>query len=89
MAKDRFVFEASHGTAPKYAGQNKVNPGSLILTAAMMLDTIGLKEADALITKGVAEAIEQKTVTYDLERLMEGATTVSTSGFGEKIIENM
>ena len=89
MAKDRFVFEASHGTAPKYAGQNKVNPGSLILTAAMMLDTIGFKEADALITKGVAGAIEKKTVTYDLERLMEGATTVSTSGFGEKIIENM
>ena len=89
MAKDRFVFEASHGTAPKYAGQNKVNPGSLILTAAMMLDTIGFKEADALITKGVAGAIEKKTVTYDLERLMEGATTVSTSEFGEKIIENM
>ena len=89
MAKDRFVFEASHGTAPKYANQNKVNPGSLILTAAMMLDTIGFKEADALITKGVAGAIKKKTVTYDLERLMEGATTVSTSGFGEKIIENM
>lgn len=89
MAKDRFVFEASHGTAPKYAGQNKVNPGSLILAAAMMLDTIGFKEADALITKGVAGAIEKKTVTYDLERLMEGATTVSTSEFGEKIIENM
>jgi isocitrate dehydrogenase len=89
MAKGTFVFEASHGTAPKYAGQNKVNPGSLILTAAMMLDTIDFKEADALITKGVAGAIEKKTVTYDLERLMEGATTVSTSGFGEKIIENM
>ena len=89
MAKGTFVFEASHGTAPKYAGQNKVNPGSLILTAAMMLDTIGFKEADALITKGVAGAIEKKTVTYDLERLMEGATTVSTSEFGEKIIENM
>jgi len=89
MAKDRFVFEASHGTAPKYSGQNKVNPGSQILTAAMMLDTIGFKEADALITKGVAGAIEKKTVTYDLERLMEGATTVSTSEFGEKIIENM
>ena len=89
MAKGRFVFEASHGTAPKYAGRNMVNPGSLILTAAMMLDAIGFKEADALITKGVAGAIEQKTVTYDLERLMEGATTVSTSGFGEKIIENM
>lgn len=89
MAKDTFVFEASHGTAPKYANQNKVNPGSLILTAAMMLDRIGFKEADALITKGVAGAIKKKTVTYDLERLMEGATTVSTSGFGEKIIENM
>jgi isocitrate dehydrogenase len=89
MAKGTFVFEASHGTAPKYANQNKVNPGSLILTAAMMLDTIGFKEADALITKGVAGAIKKKTVTYDLERLMEGATTVSTSEFGEKIIENM
>ncbi|MFQ5685632.1 MAG: isocitrate dehydrogenase (NADP(+)) [Candidatus Scalindua sp.] len=89
MAKGTFVFEASHGTAPKYANQNKVNPGSLVLSAAIMLDTIGFKEADALITKGVAGAIEKKTVTYDLERLMEDATTVSTSGFGEKIIENM
>lgn len=89
MAKDTFVFEASHGTAPKYADQNKVNPGSLILTGAMMLDTIGFKKATELIIRGVSGAIAQKTVTYDLERLMEGATTVSTTGFGEKIIENM
>ena len=66
-----------------------MNHGSLILTAAMMLDTIGFTEADNLIRKGVAGAIEQKTVTYDLERLMEWVTTVSTSEFDEKIIVNM
>jgi isocitrate dehydrogenase len=89
ISDDIFIFEASHGTAPKYANQNKVNPGSLILTGGMMLNTIGFKEAEDLILKGIAKAIAQKTVTYDLERLMEGATKLSTSEFGEKIIENM
>ncbi len=89
ISDDIFIFEASHGTAPKYANQNKVNPGSLILTGGMMLNTIGFKEAEDLILKGIGKAIAQKTVTYDLERLMEGATKLSTSEFGEKIIENM
>ncbi len=84
-----FIFEASHGTAPKYANQNKVNPGSLILTGGMMLNTIGFKEAEDLILKGIGKTIAQKTVTYDLERQMEGAIKLSTSEFGEKIIENM
>ncbi len=89
ISDDIFIFEASHGTAPKYANQNKVNPGSLILTGGMMLNTIGFKEAEDLILKGIAKSIAQKNVTYDLERLMEGATKLSTSEFGEKIIENM
>ncbi len=89
ISEDIFIFEASHGTAPKYANQNKVNPGSLILTGGMMLNTIGFKEAEDLILKGIAKSIAQKNVTYDLERLMEGATKLSTSEFGEKIIENM
>ena len=89
ISDDIFIFEASHGTAPKYANQNKVNPGSLILTACMMLNTIGFKEAEDLIIKGLSKAIVQKTVTYDLERQIEGATKVSTSEFGEKIIANM
>jgi len=83
------MFEATHGTAPKYAGQNKVNPGSLILSAEMMLRHLGWKEAADLIVKGVSAAIEEKTVTYDFERLMTGATLVSTSGFGEAIISHM
>jgi isocitrate dehydrogenase len=89
MSNDIFLFEASHGTAPKYANQNKVNPSSLILTGGMMLNTIGFKEAEDLILKGISKAIAQKTVTYDLERQMEGATKLSTSEFGVKIIENM
>ncbi len=89
ISDDIFIFEASHGTAPKYANQNKVNPGSLILTGGMMLNTIGFKEAEGLILKGIGKTIAQKTVTYDLERQMEGATKLSTSEFGEKIIENM
>lgn len=83
------LFEATHGTAPKYAGQNKVNPGSIILSAEMMLTHLGWVEAANLITKGVERAIEAKTVTYDFERLMDGATLVSTSGFGDAIIKNM
>ncbi len=89
MSDDIFIFEASHGTAPKYANQNKVNPGSLILTGGMMLNTIGFKEAEDLILKGIGKTITQKNVTYDLERQMEGATKLSTSEFGKKIIDNM
>jgi isocitrate dehydrogenase len=83
------VFEATHGTAPKYAGQDKVNPGSLILSAVMMLEHMGWNEAADLVNKGLEGAVEAKTVTYDLERQMEGATKVSTSQFGEAIIQHM
>ncbi len=83
------VFEATHGTAPKYAGQNKVNPGSLILSAEMMLRHLGWTEAADLIVKGMKGAINAKTVTYDFDRLMTGATLVSCSGFGDEIIKNM
>lgn len=83
------MFEATHGTAPKYAGQNKVNPGSIILSAEMMLRHMGWVEAADLIIKGVSKAIEAKTVTYDFERLMPGAQLVSASGFGEAIISHM
>ena len=83
------VFEATHGTAPKYAGQDKVNPGSLILSAVMMLEHMEWNEAADLVNKGLEGAVEAKTVTYDLERQMEGATKVSTSQFGEAIIQHM
>ncbi len=83
------VFEATHGTAPKYAGQNKVNPGSIILSAEMMLRHLGWKEAADLIVEGVSHAIESKTVTYDLERLMDNATLVSCSGFGDAVIKGI
>ena len=83
------VFEATHGTAPKYAGQDKVNPGSLILSAEMMLRHLGWVEAADYIIKGMEGAIEAKTVTYDFERLMDGATCVSCSGFAGAIIKHM
>ena len=83
------MFEATHGTAPKYAGQDKVNPGSLILSAEMMLRHLGWSEAADLVVKGMANAIAAKTVTYDLERLMQGATLMSCSGFGEAVIKGM
>jgi isocitrate dehydrogenase len=83
------VFEATHGTAPKYAGQDKINPGSLILSGAMMLDHIGWVEAADLVRKGIAKAISDKQVTYDLERQMEGATLLKCSEFGRAIIERM
>jgi isocitrate dehydrogenase len=83
------VFEATHGTAPKYAGQDKVNPGSLILSAEMMLRHMGWDEAADCIIKGMSAAIEAKTVTYDFERLMEGAKTVSCSGFADAMIKHM
>jgi isocitrate dehydrogenase len=83
------VFEATHGTAPKYAGLNKINPGSVILSGVMMLDHMGWKEAGALIVHGMEQAIKSRTVTYDLARQMPGATEVSTSGFADAIIAGM
>lgn len=83
------LFEATHGTAPKYTGQDKVNPGSLILSAEMMLRHMGWIEAADLIIDGIKAAISSKNVTYDFERLMDGATKVSCSGFGDEIIKGM
>ncbi len=83
------VFEATHGTAPKYAGQDKVNPGSLVLSAEMMMRHLGWNEAADLIIKGMNGAIQNKTVTYDFERLMEGATLLSCSEFGRAVINAM
>lgn len=83
------LFEATHGTAPKYAGQDKVNPGSLILSGVMMLEHIGWDEAGDLVIKGMEETIGQKKVTYDLERQMTGATKVSTSEFAGIMVDNM
>ena len=83
------LFEATHGTAPKYAGQDKVNPGSLILSAEMMLRHMGWNEAADLIIDGMNGAIQAKTVTYDFERLMDGATLLSCSEFGDQIIAKM
>ena len=83
------LFEATHGTAPKYAGQDKVNPGSIILSAEMMLRHMGWIEAADLIVKGMEGAINAKTVTYDFERLMEGAKLLKCSEFGDAIIKNM
>ena len=83
------LFEATHGTAPKYAGLDKVNPGSLILSAVMMLEYMMWNEAAEAIVRAVAATIKQKKVTYDLARMMEGAHEVSTSGFAEAIVANM
>jgi len=83
------LFEATHGTAPKYAGKDVVNPSSVILSGRMMLEYMGWKEAADLIGKGIGKTIQEKRVTYDFARLMEGATKVSTSAFGERIIHNM
>ncbi|MHC4787754.1 MAG: isocitrate dehydrogenase (NADP(+)) [Planctomycetota bacterium] len=83
------LFEATHGTAPKYAGMDKVNPSSLILSARMMLDYVGWREAAELILKGLKGAVAQKTVTYDLERQMEGATLVKCSEFARAVVANM
>ncbi len=83
------VFEATHGTAPKYANKNKINPGSVILSGVMMFDYMGWKEAAALIVQGVENAIKRKRVTYDLARQMPGATEVSTSDFGEAVVAGM
>ncbi|RKY00569.1 MAG: NADP-dependent isocitrate dehydrogenase, partial [Spirochaetes bacterium] len=83
------VFEATHGTAPKYAGLDKVNPGSLILSGEMMLRYMGWDEAADLIIKGLERTIEDRIVTYDFARLMENAKEVSCSGFAEAVIQRM
>src|SRR5690606_9700256 len=83
------IFEATHGTAPKYAGQDKVNPGSVILSGEMMLRHLGWDEAADLIIKGREGAISAKTVTYDLARLMTDATEIKCSEFGDAIIRHM
>ena len=83
------IFEATHGTAPKYAGKDMVNPSSVILSGVMMFEYLGWQEAADLIVKGLEKSIINKTVTYDFHRLMEGATKVSCSGFGEAIINEM
>jgi isocitrate dehydrogenase len=83
------VFEATHGTAPKYADKDVINPGSVMLSGVMMFRYLGWNEAADLIESGLERTIEQKKVTYDFERLMPGATKVSTSKFGDSIIDNM
>jgi isocitrate dehydrogenase len=83
------VFEATHGTAPKYADKDVINPGSVMLSGAMMFEFMGWKEVAALIESGIAKTIQQKKVTYDLERMMEGAKKLKTSEFAAAIIENM
>jgi isocitrate dehydrogenase len=83
------IFEATHGTAPKYAGQDKVNPGSVILSGVMMLEYLGWQEAADLIVKGLEAAISTKQVTYDFHRMMEGATLLKCSEFAKEIVKNM
>ena len=83
------IFEATHGTAPKYANEDKVNPGSIILSGEMMLQYLGWPEAADLIVKGVKDAIAAKTVTYDFARLMDNATEVKCSEFGDAVIAAM
>jgi len=83
------IFEATHGTAPKYADQDKVNPGSVVLSGEMMLRYMGWVEAADLIVKGMEGAIQAKTVTYDFERLMQGATLLKTSEFADEVIRHM
>ncbi len=82
-------FEATHGTAPKYADKDVINPSSVMLSGVMMFDFMGWTQVGKLIETGIERAIGQKRVTYDLERMMEGATKVTTSGFADAIIENM
>jgi len=83
------LFEATHGTAPKYTGMDKVNPGSLILSGTLMLEHLGWNEAAEMIVRGIEKTIQQKRVTYDLHRQMEGATKLKCSEFGRAIVENM
>ncbi len=89
MSDTHAVFEATHGTAPKYAGQDKVNPGSVILSGVMLLEHLGWQEAADLVVLGLKRAIAHKTVTYDLERQMEGATKLKCSEFGKAIVDSM
>ena len=89
IGDNQAIFEATHGTAPKYAGLDKVNPGSVILSGVMMLEFMGWNEAARLIEAGLERAIDKKTVTYDFERQMEGATLLKCSEFGSAIIQNM
>ncbi len=89
MSDEIALFEATHGTAPKYAGQDKVNPGSVILSGVMMFEHMGWQNAADMIVNALQRTIAQKTVTYDLERQMEGATKLSTSGFADAIIANL
>src|SRR2546427_6778172 len=89
MSDSVAMFEATHGTAPKYAGKDYVNPGSEILSAEMMLRHMGWGEAADLIVRAMETTIQQKTVTYDFARLMSGATQVSCSGFGQALIDRM
>lgn len=89
IGDDAAVFEATHGTAPKYADRDMINPGSLILSGVMMLEHLGWQEAADLVVKGLEGAVAAKTVTYDLERQMAGATKVSTSRFAEEIVRHM
>ena len=83
------IFEATHGTAPKYANLDKVNPGSVIISGGMMLKYMGWNEAEELIWNGIKKAVAQKRVTYDYHRLMEGATLLKCSEFATEIIKNM
>jgi isocitrate dehydrogenase len=83
------VFEATHGTAPKYANLDKINPGSVILSGVMMFEYMGWNEAAQLITRGIENAIRSRRVTYDLARQMPGSTEVSTSEFGNQVIKGM
>jgi isocitrate dehydrogenase len=83
------VFEATHGSAPKYAGQDKVNPGSVILSGCMMLEYLGWDEAAQMVYRAIEDTVQQKRVTYDLARLMEGARLLRCSEFGQAIIENL
>jgi isocitrate dehydrogenase len=83
------IFEATHGTAPKYANLDKVNPGSVILSGVMMFEHLGWQEAADIIVKSIDKTIGQKRVTYDFERMMQGASLLSCSGFADALIENM
>ena len=89
IGDDCAIFEATHGTAPKYAGKDVINPGSLILSGVMMFEYLGWTEVRDLINEAFAKTIQQKKVTYDLERLMPGATKLKTSEFAEAIVQNM
>ncbi|HEY7855275.1 MAG TPA: isocitrate/isopropylmalate family dehydrogenase, partial [Terriglobales bacterium] len=89
ISEEYAFFEATHGTAPKYADQDVINPGSLILSGVMMLNALGWKEAAQMVERGLGTTIQQKRVTYDLARLLPGSTKLKTSEFSAAIIENM